>query len=193
MNRRNLLLSLGVLAMGGPFSLALAAPAPMNEQQFWKIVGEVRDESALRVDARTAILERHLMALEPQAIQSFQIRYEGLLLEANRWNLWGAAYLMNGGCSDDGFKYFRDWLISEGEHIYRAAVKNPDSLASVARRDYFELESFGYAALRAYAANGAGELDRDFKVEFAVPAGKEWIESELPMLLPILAAKYPSN
>ncbi|NVD97580.1 DUF4240 domain-containing protein [Massilia sp. BJB1822] len=165
----------------------------MNEQQFWKIVGEVKDEAALDVNARPAALERRLMALQPQAIQRFQVRYEALLLEANRWDLWGAAYLMNGGCSDDGFKYFRDWLISEGEKSFKAALKNPDSLATFARRDFFDLESFGYAALKAYAAKGAGELDRDFKVEFAAPAGEEWVEADLPKLLPMLAAKYPMN
>lgn len=191
--RRNLILTIGLLAIGYHYPLAIAAPAPMNEQQFWKIVSEVKDDAALDIDARPSFLERHLMALDPQVIQSFQVRYEAFLLEANRWNLWGAAYLMNGGCSDDGFKYFRDWLISEGEETYKAAIQNPESLASVARRDYFELESFGYAALRAYAAKGAGELDRDFKVEYAVPAGKEWVESDLPKMLPFLAARYPMN
>ena len=26
-------------------------------------------------------------------------------------NLWAVAYIINGGCSDDGFDYFRGWLI----------------------------------------------------------------------------------
>nr|WP_315212142.1 hypothetical protein [uncultured Duganella sp.] len=48
-------------------------------------------------------------------------------------------------------------------------------------------------ALKAYAAKGAGELQRDFKVEYAVTAGEEWDESDLPRLLPALAAKYLAN
>jgi len=40
--------------------------------------------------------------------------------------------LINGGCSDDGFFYFRAWLISRGQKVYDAALQNPDSLAKVA-------------------------------------------------------------
>jgi hypothetical protein len=32
---------------------------------------------------------------------------------------WGAAYLANGGCSDDGFDYFRGWLIGQGRKCTR--------------------------------------------------------------------------
>ena len=35
---------------------------------------------------------------------------------------------MNGGCSDDGFQYFRNWIISRGKEVYYAAKENPDNL-----------------------------------------------------------------
>jgi Protein of unknown function (DUF4240) len=38
---------------------------------------------------------------------------------------------MNGSASDDGFDYFRGWLISQGRKIFEAALENPDSLADV--------------------------------------------------------------
>ena len=44
--------------------------------------------------------------------------------------------------------------------------------------------------MKAFAEKGAGELDRSFQVELAAPQGKEWAESELPILFPKLAAKY---
>ena len=165
----------------------------MNEKTFWQLVDAVKGEAGTNVESRPAILENHLLSLAPQDIQGFQQRYEALLIESNSWDLWGAAYLMNGGCSDDGFKYFRDWLISEGEGTFKQAVADPDALAAVARRDYFKLELFGYAALKAYAAKGAGELERDFTVEFAVTTGDEWLESDLPDMFPNLVAKYPPN
>ena len=37
--------------------------------------------------------------------------------DSYRWDLWGAAYLANGGCSDDGFDYFRGWLIGQGRKV----------------------------------------------------------------------------
>jgi hypothetical protein len=189
--RRRFLLAMSSLAMYGAASPVFATPVfPMNEQKFWQLIEAVKNEAGTAVDSRPAVLQKHLSALEPKEIQGFQQRYEALLLESNSWSLWGASYLMNGGSSDDGFKYFRDWLISEGEKTFKEAVAKPDSLVAVARRDYFELELFGYAALKAYAAKGAGELERDFKVEYAVTAGTEWEESDLPGLFPALAAKY---
>ena len=55
-----------------------------------------------------------------------------MLAEAYHWDLWGAAYLINGGCSDDGFEYFRRWLVLQGRDVFQAAVSNPDTLAEVA-------------------------------------------------------------
>jgi hypothetical protein len=193
MQRRSILITFACLAIGGASSPTFAVQLPMNEEKFWQLIEAVKNDAGADFEARPAVLQRHLSSLEPAEIQGFQQRYEALLLEANSWSLWGAASLMNGGCSDDGFKYFRDWLISEGRETFKEATVNPDSLVSFPRREYFELELYGYAALKAYAAKGAGELDRDFKVEYAVTSGDEWTESELPQLFPALAAKYMRN
>lgn len=97
---------------------------------------------------------------------------------------------MNDGCSDDGFRYFCRWLISEGRARFDAALASPDSLAELPRRDYFELELFAYEALHAFEAKGGGELERDFSIEIAPPEGEEWDETDLPRMFPKLAAKY---
>ena len=162
----------------------------MDEQTFWRIIVAAKNAAGGDVNARPKALEVQLGSLDLAALEAFQRTYEALLLKANRWDLWGAAYLMNGGCSDDGFKYFRDWLISEGRDIYEKALADPASLASFPVREYFELESFGYAASKVFARKGGGELDRDFAVEIAVPAGREWKEADLPAMFPQLAAKF---
>jgi hypothetical protein len=44
--------------------------------------------------------------------------------------MYGAALLLGGGyCSDDGFEYFRSWLISRGSATFQQALDDPDSLA----------------------------------------------------------------
>lgn len=187
LHRRNLVALLGLVLGSMP---AHASPDAMNDAVFWDLVQSAKESAGVHANARPAVLERLLVALPATDIQAFQARYEALLLEANRWDLWAAAYLMNGGCSDDCFKYFRDWLISEGRATFVAAIADPETLVEQDRRDFFELESFGYAAMRAFSAKGAGELHRSFEVELATPQGKEWTESELPALLPKLAAKY---
>lgn len=159
-------------------------------QTFWQIVEAAKASAGADPDARPQALAVQLGPLTLDSLGAFQRTYEALLQRANRWDLWGVAHLMNGGASDDGFKYFRDWLISEGRSVYERALTDPDSLASFPVREYFELEQFGYAASRVFAAKGGGELDRGFNVELAVPTGKEWKEAELPALLPRLAAKF---
>jgi Protein of unknown function (DUF4240) len=61
----------------------------------------------------------------------FQSRLNGLKWRAGRADLWGAAFILNGGCSDDGFNDFRGWLIAQGRTVYEAALENPDSLADI--------------------------------------------------------------
>ncbi|MCC9648582.1 DUF4240 domain-containing protein [Rubrivivax sp. JA1029] len=163
----------------------------MEEKAFWSLVERAKARAGSDINSRPAVLQELLQELSLPDIQAFQRRYESYLLLANSRELWGAAYLMNGGSSDDGFKYFRDWLISEGQATFTEALTAPDSLAQIPQRgDYFELEAFGYAALKAFASKGGGELDRDFNVELAAPTGKSWEEAELPAMFPRLASRF---
>lgn len=45
--------------------------------------------------------------------------------------LWAAAYLINGGCSDDGFDYFRGWLIAQGRTVFEQVTADVDCLADL--------------------------------------------------------------
>lgn len=162
----------------------------MEEREFWSLVESARRDAGDNTDARVDALKNQLAPLDLDAIQEFQHHYDRMIHRANRWNLWGAAYLMNGGCSDDCFRYFCHWLISEGRETFERALADPDSLAELPRRDYFELESFAYVALEVYENKGGGELERDFTIELAATEGAMWSEEELPSLLPRLAEKY---
>lgn len=162
----------------------------MDESRFWRLVDAAKAQAGASEHARPPALRAALADLPAAEIQAFQRVYDGMIARANRWDLWGAAYLMNGGCSDDGFRYFRDWLISEGRAIFEAALADPDSLAELPAQDEFELESFGYAALDAYAEHTDLELERDFSDELTLPEGREWEPDELPDMFPQLAARY---
>lgn len=162
----------------------------MQEQKFWSIINATRDTTSNKLEARIGALEQQLSRLSLEEIQGFQRQYDQMIHRANRWDLLGAAYLMNGGCSDDGFRYFCHWLISEGQATFEQALVEPDFLAESPRQEYFELESFGYVALGVFARKGGGELARDFTIELTMPTGKEWFEDELQSLFPKLATKY---
>src|SRR5205823_6840092 len=46
-----------------------------------------------------------------------------------RHDMWAGAYLIGGGCSDDGFISFRARLIAQGRDWYKKA--SPDSLPTI--------------------------------------------------------------
>lgn len=163
----------------------------MNTEEFWKII-DTSYKNAESIDDTVRALSVELENLAREELQSFQNHYESFIKNAYRWDLWGAAFVMNGGCSDDGFRYFLDWLISEGSITYQKALENPDNLSEVPKSEYAENESFAYVALEVYEKKGYGELDRDFSIELSMPMGDEWEEDDLSSLFPRLTKIYES-
>jgi hypothetical protein len=110
-------------------------------------------------------------------------------------DLWGAAYLINGGASDDGFYYFRCWLIGMGRDVYEAAVANPDSLADAVDPGT-DAEAGIYAAAHQAWMAVTGRPDTDpypARNESAVLRGEDWDfhdDDEVRRRLPRLADMY---
>jgi len=159
----------------------------MNANRFWQIIEAARADADDDEQQVELIYER-LKTLTPDEIVSFDRLYDEYRFRAFRWDLWGAAHLMNGGCSDDGFEYFRGWLISRGRAVYERALEDPDSLAAEVdpEQDDYELESLLYASMRAYE-EVAGEPMPARDRRFPEIAGTPWEESDLDGLLPRLA------
>ncbi|MFB7650948.1 MULTISPECIES: DUF4240 domain-containing protein [unclassified Streptomyces] len=63
-----------------------------------------------------------------EIVAAEQVLWE-LMVDSYTNPLWAAAYIANGGCSDDGFDYFRGWLIAQGRGVFERAVTDPDALA----------------------------------------------------------------
>jgi hypothetical protein len=162
----------------------------MDDQHFWALVEAARDAAGEDLDERIAGLEQVLLTRDAEEVQAFQDKYDELLQRANTYALWGAACLMNGGCSDDGFRYFRDWLISEGEQLFEAALADPDSLADLPGADERELEGFGYVAAEVYEQMTDAPIARRRALEAGAPTGLAWTEDDLPARYPRLAAKF---
>ncbi len=162
----------------------------MDDDRFWALVAAARDAAGDDVEDRVGGLEQVLLTQHADEVLEFQRKYDDMLVRAWRWDLWGAAFVMMGGCSDDGFRYFRDWLISEGEAVFEAALDDPESLASQEPGGEFELEAFGYVAAEVYEQLTDLEMPRGQAVEPESPAGKAWDESDLPTRLPRLAARF---
>jgi hypothetical protein len=114
-----------------PPASAHTAPTRFDEAAFWRLVEETRRAGGNDTDKQVGLLDDRLRQLPKQDIIQFVRIRRKLDQRAYTWNLWGAAYVIEDGCSDDCFRDFRAYLISLGRSAYEAALRNPDSLATV--------------------------------------------------------------
>jgi hypothetical protein len=172
----------------------------MPADQFWEIIARAArfdDAPAAHVDA----LYAELRGLTVEQIKSFEVAFRHYLNKAYTWNLWGAAHVIHGGYSDDGFEYFRRWLVSRGRDTYEAALADPDSLAQLNARpgpdETWEFEEIYYVANRAFREKG-GEGDvRDYSepeagLGGAAPSGEPFDDDTFDDDTLHLARRYPN-
>jgi len=164
----------------------------MTEAEFWKLFATAQHQAG---DPQTyendgpEILQDLLTQLPPEEIVSFDEIFNRKYFAAYRWDLWGAAYVIAGGCSDDGFMDFRSELISRGQAVYDAALRDPESLADV-EPSVEGLEGWQYVAGRAYRAKTGRDLPDNGERQPEEPAGQQWEEDELPTLFVRLSGKF---
>lgn len=165
----------------------------MDDDQFWGLLDSSRknvDNCDDQAEKLTALLEQ----LESADIVSFKQRFDSYMDQSYLWDLWAVAYIINGGCSDDGFDYFRSWLIGQGRDYFMTALNNPQRAADNAEvNGENECEALMYSAYDAYESK-TGESDfPQVAATEAVnrgPAGEEWDEDDLPDLFPELCEKF---
>jgi hypothetical protein len=88
-------------------------------------------------------------------VLDFARHFEARCNRAYTWDLWGAAWVLLDGASDDAFDFFRCWLIGQGREVFEGALHDPDSLAELL--DDFDEELDGDAEELGYAADDAYE------------------------------------
>ena len=131
----------------------------LDETIFWNIVNSSA-KNTKNQDEQERFLVKEIEKLTPKQMIGFRLRTDKLLYDTYNSEMWCAGYIMNGGCSDDGFEYFRNWIISRGKDTYYKAKENPDSLISefVEGEEYYDFEGFWYVALTAFENKTGKEL-----------------------------------
>jgi hypothetical protein len=142
----------------------------MTKKRFWDIIAASRSEfdredvygSRARQVSR---LHDLLSALSIEEVQAFAQFFADRLDEAYskpqhivdgepQDGLWAVAFNIGGGCSDDMFHDFRNWLISMGKVAYEAALADPETVYDVASENGLEedvfFEEFEYVASRVW-------------------------------------------
>lgn len=129
--------------------------ADMDVDEFLGLVDAARRDEGPFAEALTT----RLAALPAERILQFQECFDAVSTRVYRWDVWAAAYLIGGGCSDDSFTDFRAGLIALGREWFERVAQAPDSLAghplvieaAAKRGDYVIFyEEADYAAGQAF-------------------------------------------
>lgn len=104
----------------------------MRTEEFWAVIdrasgGDRPGDPAVVAESAA----RELAGREATEIVAWGRHLDKVMVASCVEDLWAAAYLINGGCSDEGFDHFRGWLIAQGREIVSRAVREPDSLAAI--------------------------------------------------------------
>ena len=131
------------------------------------------------------------MDFPAEEIRAFDQIYQGLVNAAWRWDLWGAAYVINRGCDAACFEGFCAGLVGLGREPYQTALADPNSLVRFASSDIDFTSGRLFEAARAAYKNVAGKrLPAANRRRPRNPVGKRWLVRDLPTMYPELAARY---
>lgn len=129
----------------------------LDEEVYWSIIEKAIKGTDNQED-KELFLIAEIEKLTPIEMIGFRLRTDKILFDSYNPELWCAAYIVSGGCSDGGFEYFRCWLISQGKEVFYNVKAKPDSLINqvVEGKESYEFEGFWYVAMNAFK-NTTGE------------------------------------
>jgi hypothetical protein len=162
----------------------------MDEPRFWEILQRAHEESGGDMDEKCEIIAAVVSKLSREEAIAFSRHFDSTMDRAYSWALWGAAYVINGGCSDDTFSDFRASLISRGRQALESALSDPDSLAAEEFDDgIWFYEGYQYAVTDGVKAAIGSGVNRD-KPHPKEPSGAKWSEDKAYEPYPKLTEKF---
>jgi hypothetical protein len=129
-----------------------------------------------------------LAELPTERVIEFATEFTAQLIRLNRWSIWAAGYVIAGGMSDDGFHYFRSWLIGKGSYAVEQALTDPDGLGPYVDGPDVDNEGLEYVALEVLEQRGL-RVDPRVAVDGltdAAPVGEPFDENTVADLYPSL-------
>nr|WP_199001339.1 DUF4240 domain-containing protein [Flavobacterium sp. ASV13] len=107
------------------------ATAVLTEDKFWQIIeNSLKTTNTLypTLDEQQELLVSELKKLSIKEIIAYDCIFRNLKHKVYKHDLWAVAYIVMGGCGDDAFMDFRNWLITRGKNVFYKALENADSL-----------------------------------------------------------------
>ncbi|MCZ2257730.1 DUF4240 domain-containing protein [Sporosarcina sp. G11-34] len=175
----------------------------MEKKEFWKLIEKSREFD------QAEWLTEELAQKGLEEVLDFEFLFEELMNASYQSRLWGAAFVLMGGCSDDTFDYFRGWLIGQGEKVYNKVMKNHEFLAEYINEDNLDDEGLPQneellsVGVDAYTLIKTGDIewDDDIHNELLEALDKkglqsvtdiefDWEEDDLENLFPVLWERF---
>ena len=168
---------------------------------YWQIIENSLDTADSLAEQEDNLINE-LSLLTAEDIIGFKLRTEYLLFQSYQSDLWCAATIMNEECSEEGFKFFRQWLISQGKNLFTDAMMNPDLLAKYFDEgfnedDLYEFEFFTLIPDKAFILNYDQDIleyidTKNFKYteEYYPDIEKNWDEENSTTLQAICPKLY---
>jgi Protein of unknown function (DUF4240) len=158
-----------------------------GDSAFWRLIQATRRAAGNDTSQQSSLLQDRLTRLSPKAIIAFDRTRHRLDKHLYRWDVWGAAAVIEDGCSDDCFRDFRAYVISLGRGAYERALRDPDSLAPVVQNaESGDWENADNVAPDAYASKTGNDFPLDDSDLSGPPAGRR-----LNLNRQTLGARYP--
>jgi hypothetical protein len=176
----------------------------VEKKEFWSLIEKSREFDEQAEWLTEALAEKGL-----EEVLDFEFLFQKLMNDSYKSRLWGAAYVLMGGCSDDTFDYFRGWLIGQGEEIFNNVMKDPEFLAEYINEDNLDDEGFPQieellsVGLDAYTLIKTGDTEWDDEIydELLEALGKkglkpaseiefDWEEDDLEDFFPVLWERF---
>ena len=164
----------------------------MDIEFFWNLIERTFKSTNGNLSKQVELLTQLLAQGSVGDIADYKAIMDNLMDGAYDARLWDAASIVNCGCSDDDFDYFRAWLIAHGKDAYEKALLDPEILVDLVEIDEWAAdELFLYTADYAYERKTGQELParvcRQGKTQLR---GEFWPKESINQRFPKLAAKF---
>jgi hypothetical protein len=158
----------------------------MKEEEFWIIIDKSKATANGTYQVQIGALKTILKTLDENDLVKFSNTFTALMAATYNYKLWGAAYVINGGCSDDCFDYFREYLIAHGRDKFYATIKDPESCADWIRTEMDDnWEGLQASIFTAYKEKTGKELPLTYRPKMELkgePFKEETVDKQYPKL-----------
>jgi hypothetical protein len=176
--------------------------ATLDEATFWKLIEDAKAESDGDSEHQVRLLVDKLAKMSIANIFAFRDLFRVIHGSAYLDELWSAAVIICGGCSDDGFTDFRAWLIAQGKQVFYDALRDPEILVDrvpikcdgIMTYGDAQLGFMNYVSSYAYREKMGEYMPTFFGIyTLADLTGEIWDEDIASQKYPKLAAKFETK